>query len=331
MYRKLILFLLLAGFISCRPEDTSNYFENTTPPETNVFLGDPFVLLDDGTYYMYGTGQNSDTGIEVYKSDNLRDWIGPVGATGGFALHEDDVYGERWFWAPEVYRIGDTYYMFFSVEEHMAIAVSDSPLGPFVQENPSVLREEKSIDHHLFVDDDGTQYLYFANFKEGLEIWGAEINDDFSSIKEETLTKIISKSQDWEMSRKEPVGTVNEGPYVIKKDDGYYMTYSANHYASPDYGIGLAYADQPLGEWTKSDQNPVIQNPDGLVGTGHSAFFRDKEGELYIVYHTHFSTDEVHPRKVYMNKARFVKSEETDRYQLEILSPRIEPKVTAPK
>lgn len=331
MYYNIILFLLLAGFTGCSSKDSSDYFENTTPLETNVFFGDPYVLLDDGTYYIYGTGQNSDTGIEVYESNNLQDWEGPVGTKEGFALHEDDVYGERWFWAPEVYRIGDKYYMFFSVQEHMAIAVSDSPVGPFVQENPSVLREEKSIDHHLLVDDDGTKYLYFANFKKGLEIWGAEINDDLSSIKEETLTKIISKSQDWEKSQKEPVGTVNEGPYIIKKDGGYYLTYSANHYASPDYGIGLAYSDQPLGEWTKSEQNPVIQNPDDLVGTGHSSFFRDKEGELHIVYHAHFDTDEVHPRKVFINKARFTKPEGAERYHLEILSPRIEPKVTAPE
>lgn len=92
--------------------------------------------------------------------------------------------------------------MFFSVEEHMAIAESDSPEGPFVQDDPSVLRDDKSIDHHLFVDDDGTKYLYFANFKDGLEIWGAEIEDDFSSIKEETLTKLTEPSQEWEKVRR---------------------------------------------------------------------------------------------------------------------------------
>lgn len=327
MYSKMIYLILFLGLLSCNStNDSKNYFDNEPPPETNVFFGDPFILLDDGTYYMYGT-HNSDTGIEVYQSDNLEEWEGPIGAREGFALHKSDVYGEGAFWAPEVYHINDAYYMFFSVEEHMAIAVSDSPEGPFIQDEPSVLRDHKSIDHHLFIDEDGTKYLYFANFKEGLEIWGAKLNDDFSSIKEETLTKIISKSQDWEKSPKEPVGTVNEGPFVVKKDGKYYMTYSANHYASPDYGIGLAYADQPLGEWTKSEENPVIQNPDGLVGTGHSSFFQDKEGALHIVYHAHFETTEVHPRKVFMNKAKFVPTDDESRLKLEIGSPRIEPKL----
>lgn len=325
MYHIIIYLVLSLVFSGCTSSgDSSDYFKDQPSPATNIFFGDPFVLLDGDTYYMYGT--SSDAGIEVYKSNDLKNWEGPVGATSGFALHEDDVYGDQWFWAPEVYHIDGRYYMFFSVQEHMAIAVSDNPAGPFIQDDPSVLRDHKSIDHHLFVDDDGTRYLYFANFKDGLEIWGAEINEDFSSIREETLTKLIEPSQEWEQSPKEPVGRVNEGPFVVKLDGKYYMTYSANHYASQDYGIGLAYADQPLGTWTKSEDNPVIQTPDSLVGTGHSALFKDKEGQRHIVYHAHNSTSEVHPRKVFFNKVQFVKSENDGRYTLEVLSPRYEPK-----
>jgi beta-xylosidase len=313
------IFILIGGFFPGSLHDKS-------APNSNVFLGDPFVLLDSGTYYMYGT-HNSDRGIEVYTSDNLRDWKGPVGATDGFALHESDGYGETNYWAPEVYEINNKYYMFFSVEEHMAVAVSDRPKGPFVQKEPSVLRDHKSIDHHLFIDDDGTKYIYFANFKAGLEILGAELNDDFSSIKEETLTKVLVPSQDWEKSLKEPVGRVNEGPFVVKKEGTYYMTYSANHYASQDYGIGLAHAEKPLGNWTKSADNPVIQNPDTLVGTGHSSFFTDKNGALNIVYHAHHNNSEVHPRKVFLNQVEFVPSENGRQLKLKIKSPRIKPTV----
>ena len=35
-------------------------------------LGDPFIMLHDNVYYAYGT--NSDDGIEVYTSDNLKEW-----------------------------------------------------------------------------------------------------------------------------------------------------------------------------------------------------------------------------------------------------------------
>ena len=326
-----LIYLLILGFSlnGCDQADSADTstFKGEDTEYTNLFLGDPFILLDEGTYYAYGTGRSSDTGIEVYKSEDLKKWEGPVGATDGFALHEDDVYGEKWYWAPEVYKIEGRYYMFFSVEEHMAIAVSHSPEGPFVQKEPSVLRDHKSIDHHLFVAEDGTKYLYFANFKQGLEIWGAELRDDLSSIKEQTLTKLLAPSQKWEKSPKEPVGRVNEGPFVLQRNDKLYMTYSANHYASPDYGIGLASAEEPLGEWTKSEQNPLIQNPRGLVGTGHGMLFRDKGGDLNLVYHAHHDTGEVHPRKVYFNKVEFVDPDGDGVSTLKVKSPRYEPKV----
>lgn len=297
------------------------------PDKSPVFLGDPYILVDDGTYYMYGTGQDSDTGISVYKSDNLKTWEGPVGAVDGFALHKQDVYGDRWYWAPEVYQIDDLYYMFFSVEEHMAVATSESPLGPFTQQEKSTLTNFKAIDHSLFVDDDGTYYLYFAKFEEGLETWVAEIEEDFSSIREGTMQRVVSRSQDWERSLKDPVGIVNEGAQVIKHEDMYYMIYSANHYASQDYGIGLAYADHPMGPWTKQESNPILQNPDDRVGTGHSMIFEGTDGQLYMAYHAHFDQTNVHPRAAYINPVEFVYLEDENRYTLSVQEPLITPEV----
>lgn len=103
MLYRLIYLILLLGVSGCASEENTNtnYFNDEDPPSTNLFFGDPFILLDGDTYYAYGTGQNSDTGIEVYKSTDLKEWEGPVGASEGFALHEDNVYGKKWFWAPE--------------------------------------------------------------------------------------------------------------------------------------------------------------------------------------------------------------------------------------
>jgi xylan 1,4-beta-xylosidase len=320
-----IVAAIMIIFSCCKSDNSNGYSDNTPPPELNIFFGDPYVLLDNGTYYIYGTGVGSDTGIEVFISDDLTNWRGPAGATSGFALIKDHVFGNRWFWAPEVYKIGDLYYMFFSVEEHMAIAVSNSPLGPFTQEEHTVLTNFKAIDHHLFIDDDGTYYMYFAKFENGLEIWGAEMAEDFSAIKLETMKRLLHQSQDWERSLKHPIGIVNEGPDVIKLDDNrYYMVYSANHYASPDYGLGLAYADHPLGPWTKADENPILQNPEGLVGTGHSMLFTGKDGKLYLSYHAHNNKDNVQPRKAYISPVEFVKLEDNSRYTLKVLTPRIE-------
>ena len=69
-----------------------------------VPLADPFILLYDGVYYAYGTGAGS--GIEVWTSRDLSTWERAKGnARDGLALHRTDVWGEKWFWAPEVYRL----------------------------------------------------------------------------------------------------------------------------------------------------------------------------------------------------------------------------------
>ena len=120
-----------------------------------VLLADPFILYHDGLYYAYGTG--APDGIEVYTSRNLRSW-----ERRGLALHRDDVWGDHWFWAPEVYEANGTWYMYFTAEEHICVATADSPLGPFRQKvKKPMIEGEKCIDNTLFRDDDGRAWLFF--------------------------------------------------------------------------------------------------------------------------------------------------------------------------
>ena len=154
-----------------------------------VPLADPFILLYDGVYYAYGTGAGS--GIEVWTSRDLSTWERAKGnARDGLALHRTDVWGEKWFWAPEVYRLNDKFYMYFTAEEHICVATSDSPLGPFVQEKRQpMIADEKCIDNTLFIDDDGRAYMYFDRFNDGLNIWVVELEDDCTTLKKETIVQ----------------------------------------------------------------------------------------------------------------------------------------------
>ncbi|WP_346861093.1 glycoside hydrolase family 43 protein [uncultured Draconibacterium sp.] len=293
------LFLIIILFLqvgSCT-EDAVNENKKT---EIKVPLGDPFILLYDDTYYAYGTHGND--GIEVYTSDNMVEWEGPLGVTNGYALHKNDVWADQWFWAPEVYLINGKFLMYYSANEHICIAESDSPLGPFVQDvKKPMLEDEKCIDNSLFIDDDGTAYLSFVRFNDGNNIWIAELEDDLRSIKMETLTKCLNVSQSWE----EVWPRVNEGSFITKNNGVYYMTYSANSYESQLYGIGVAMATNIMGPWNKSENNPIYQKPGDLVGVGHSAMFTDKNGQLRKVFHAHFSKTKIHPRNMYITSVEF--------------------------
>ena len=292
--RYLILCLFVCWTLTSCGKDKQTDYHFDFP----VTFGDPFILLFEDTYYAYGT--NAADGIEVYTSDDLKYWK----KAPALALNKEDSWGGKWFWAPEVYYIEakQTFYMYYSANEHICVATSKSPLGPFRQEvKQPMLEGEKAIDNSLFVDEDGTPYLYFDRFNDGLNVWVAKLEDDFKTIQSQTLTKCINVSQPWE----EVWPRVNEGPFVIKEGDTYYMTYSANSYESPFYGIGYATAPSPMGPWTKYAGNPILQKPGNLVGVGHSAFFRDKQNNLRVVFHAHRSKESIHPRGMYIAHASF--------------------------
>ena len=259
----------------------------------NVALADPFILYHDNAYYAYGT--SSDEGFEVFHSKDLKAWT----KHKDMLLKKEDSFGSKWFWAPEVYynSASRKFYLFYSAEEHICVATSDSPLGPFKQDIKKPMRDEKGIDSSLFIDEDGTPYIYFVRFTNGNEIWVAELEDDWQTIKEETLTKCITASQPWETV----LGKVTEGASVMRYNGQYYMIYSGNDFRSKDYGLGYATAGSPMGPWVKSENNPVLQRPaNGLVGTGHGAFFKDKNKNYKYVFHAHHDTTKVSPRLMYI-------------------------------
>lgn len=299
MFNKLITTCALAflAMLSCGadepvPSGTPDKESPTEVLSTTLPIADPYILLYDGTYYAYGTSIGN--GFEVYYSDDLEYWK----RSSSLALDEKDSYGDHNFWAPEVYYIEKEkkFYLFYSAEEHICVATSDSPLGPFKQDVQKPIREEGSIDTSVFFDDDGKAYLYFVRFNDGNVIWCVELKDNLKEIKEETLTQCFAATEPWELI----LPKVVEGPSVIKQDGKYYLMYSGNGYTSQDYAIGFAVADSPFGPWKKYDKNPILHKYKGLVGVGHGAPFIDKEGHWRYVFHAHKSLTEIHPRDAYI-------------------------------
>lgn len=225
----ILLLLLCLCFAGCK--------EKTVVESDYLPIADPYVMLYEGKYYAYGTGGTVEgEGFTCFSSDDLKNWT-----REGQALSAADSYGTWGFWAPEVYYIGSKkkFYLFYSTEERICVATADVPQGPFRQEVKQPIWDEKSIDTSLFIDDDGTPYLYFVRFTDGNVIWVAEMNDDLTGIKQETLTECIKVGEPWELSQDKPA-RVAEGPSVLKKEDVYYLVYSANHFESKNYGVGYA-------------------------------------------------------------------------------------------
>jgi GH43 family beta-xylosidase len=181
----------------------------------------------------------------------------------------------------------------------IAVAKADNSLGPFINiAAPLFEREMSFIDGHIFIEDD-KKYLYYVkdcseNIVDGIhmsQIYVQKMSDDFKLLKGEP-EMILEPSQEWEGLEND--WQWNEGPYVLKHKNKYYLTYSANVYSSSDYSIGYATADDPLGPWIKAAENPILEKDleKGISGPGHNSFIHSKDGErLYIVYHTHTYPD----------------------------------------
>ena len=272
---------------------------------SNTFLADPTIFQKDGVYHLYGTVERAGgNGFLSYSSTDLKSWkLNSI--NDGYALKKGDAFGSAGFWAPQVFEYDRRYYMAYVANEAIALARSDRPEGPFAQTIKQPLAAPvKQIDPFLFIDDDGKKYLYHVRLTGGNKIFVAQMEDDLSAIKPETLQECITATDEWENTAHSG-WPVTEGPSVLKHNGTYYLVYTANDFRNPDYAVGYATSSSPLGPWKKYEGNPVISKKLlGWNGTGHGDFFYSGN-DLYYVFHTHYSNDKPAPRRTALIKMRF--------------------------
>ena len=270
-------------------------------PRGRVPFADPYILLHDGVYYAYGTHE-SNTGIGVATSRDLETWQFMQGKSkDGFALHKDDSFGDKHFWAPEVYRIGGKFVMYYSASTHVCAAVAESPLGPFRQaEKKPLIEPNGTIDNSLFFDTDGKAWMVYVKFDHGNVVYISQMSQDGLSVVPGTERKVLDATEPWEL--RNPKCHVTEGPFVVYEKGRYILTYSANDYRDPDYAVGVAVAERPEGPWTKCKGSPILRRNWGLAGTGHHSLFKDRQGKWRMVFHAHNGATEngIHPRCMYI-------------------------------
>jgi xylan 1,4-beta-xylosidase len=287
-----------------------------------IHLADPAIFPYGKKFYLYGTVEgNTGKGFLVYISDDLKKW--KISAKNdGYALKKDDAFGKGGFWAPQVFFYNKKFYMAYVANENIAIAESNSPAGPFTQTRKVPLEAPvKQIDPFIFIDDDGKKYLYHVRLTNGNKIFVAEMTDDFSSIKPETLSECVTATEQWENTAN-ALWPVAEGPSVLKYRNVYYLFYTANDFRNPDYAVGYATSSSPSGPWTKHPGNPILNKQMiGDNGPGHGDFFRDKKQMLYV-FHTHNSDTKVGSRKTALIKGEFKKPNKagTDCFEMDLNS-----------
>ncbi len=259
--------LAMFTFVTDAATNTTNFtYQNPILPGN---LADPAVIRHDGKFYLYATGDvDGDNGYRAYTSTNLVQWErGPVVFRPGPAH----------VWAPDVWRDprSGRFYLYYTVSQTVGVAEADGPLGMFVDRRKLF---ERAIDAHLFRDDDGRLFLYFVQLP-GFRITVQTMATPTEPVGEPKV--ILKPESEWERRS----GQVTEGPWMIKHHGRYYLLYSGSGADTPNYAVGYAVSDNPLGPFTRAEHNPIIHRQDGLFGPGHGCAIQDDAGRWWHVYH----------------------------------------------
>ena len=239
---------------------------NPAPYAGTLGIGDPAVIYHEGRYYLYPTGDNHS--YDVYISKDLVRW------TKGPKVFQSS---ETGLWAPDVFfsKHDNMFYLYYTINGRIGVAEADRPDGVFRDRGALI---SNAIDAHLFRDDDGQYFLYYARYPD-FAIFVQPMESPLG--KKGAAVKLISPEQSWE---KKDV-PVTEAPWMIKHKGVYYLLYSGGSADSEDYAIGYATAIHPKGPFTKYRGNPVVSKGNGVFGPGHVSIIPDQSGKLWMVYH----------------------------------------------
>ncbi len=257
---------------------------------TDIHIRDPYVLLYNGKYYMYGTNGAYAFGkgsvLHVYTSDDLVEWSEPRVVFSP----SKDFWADQDFWAPEVHEYNGLFYMlvsFKSEKRHRGtqILCADSPSGPFepISDGPVTQEDWECLDGTLCVED-GTPYLIFCHewtqINDG-EICAVELSADLKIANSSPF--LLFRASDNKQMRpvRDDDKFVTDGPFIYKHTNGSLLLIWSS-FSDEGYCEAIAYSESGKisGPWKHFDE--LLFSRDG----GHGMIFKDKEGSLKFIMHS---------------------------------------------
>ncbi len=252
-----------------------------TNPIIPKYLADPYIRFENGYYYFFATGGAEDGRfIPIHRSKDLANWEFVSGAVTNGAKTE---WNYMHFWAPEVYKINNKFYLYYTASpefspensgNHVGLAIADSIQGPY--QNVGRVIPHASIDGHVFFDTNNSMYLFYTiehGNEDGLVAGQIYCDKLISPMKVEGKPKQIIHQHPWQ-----------EGPFMMHRNNKYYLTYSLGNWRDSTYRVCYSIASSPMGPYTEQP-NIILKSNNQVKGAGHHSFFIDQAGKDWIVYH----------------------------------------------
>ena len=296
----------------------------------NIVVHDPVMIQENDTYYLFCTGW----GISVWSSTDMKEW-----------QREKPVFSEvpEWapeavkdfkghIWAPDISFYNGMYYLYYSVSSFgkntscIGLATNQTldPNSPdykwidhekVIQSFPGKTNWN-AIDPNLIIADDGTPYLVFGSFWDGLKLVklnrdATEPAEDLSTIPTIASRKKSSNEPNPPAVDNNPVdagGNAIEAPFIFKKGKYYYL------FASIDYcckGVNSTYKmivgrsekipgpylDKNGRSMASGGGTILLQGDESWYGVGHNATYTFN-GTDYIIFHGYDAKDDGKPKLI---------------------------------
>lgn len=233
---------------------------------------DPSTMIrnNDGRYWIFTTGD----GVWAMSSSNsnFTDWRPeptpfPAGTYPGWIDNYVDGFG-GFFWAPDIIKLGNTYYLYYSCAGNgapAAIGLATAPdlYGPWTDQG-MVVAGNNAIDPALYLDN-GRLWMSWGNWQTGIDI--CELSTS-SGKRVSGITHLV--------------GGQVEGPGLIKNGGYYYLFYQRGlccNGLSSSYYMVVARSTSITGPYT--GERTFLANRSGNQhGPGHFGY-----GEGKLTYH----------------------------------------------
>ncbi|MGN0854978.1 MAG: family 43 glycosylhydrolase [Kiritimatiellia bacterium] len=275
--------------------------DGTNPIIKTRFTADPAgVVVGDYFYLFMGHDDPSAHGYRMFdwtmaRTKDMKNWedFGPVMSVretfpwarpdGAWASHAIEHKG-KWYWYVAVFDKKTR-------KSCVAVAVADKPEGPWTDPNgkPLVIGDG-FIDPAVFVDDDGSAWLFWGNCGGDPGCWYGKLKESMTELDggyrpvpglmdEKAFGKPLVKTRGAGVRRPARANTnFEEAPWVYRLGDTYYLEYAAG--GVPE-NWSYSTAKSIHGPWTY--RGKIMDNAGG-TGTIHGGSVLFK-GQWYMVYH----------------------------------------------
>lgn len=249
---------------------------------------DPTIIRTPQGYYATGTSSEWAPHFPVYYSVDLKSW-----KQVGYIFNKTPVWAMGSFWAPEYYKIKNTYYVYYAARrksdhiECIGVATSKYPDHGFTDHGVIIEFGKEAIDPFIY-NDNGQLYITFKAYgldNRPIELVAKKLTSDGLKVQSDDVISLLKDDNRKGM----------EGQCFLKHGKYYYLFYSAGDCCGVgcSYHVKVARATSFAGPYEKYEGSEILQPAPGWKCSGHGTFTQTAEGKYVYLCHAYNQRSEV--------------------------------------